>query len=244
MCQLLSIPPFGTDSFLRNRLRSHLEKLKQDDAVILAEGLENLNADELRSASRARGMRAVFGDGCLPYMRTQMQGWLDLSQRGLPSSLLLLSRALVLTTPEPAATPEEAQLKGVRDTLLTLPEEVIKDVGLEVGPGAEAGGAEELQKRLELIRKEQEMIKQEAHAAKADEEKAKAAKAAEAAKAKAPEERERLADPAAAAAAEKEKEEAERREAEAARNAAAVAAASSTHQAVESVCTTCSPFLD
>lgn len=29
MCQLLSIPPYGTDSFLRNRLRSHLEKIKQ-----------------------------------------------------------------------------------------------------------------------------------------------------------------------------------------------------------------------
>lgn len=28
MCQLLSIPPFGTDAFLRNRLRSHLDKIK------------------------------------------------------------------------------------------------------------------------------------------------------------------------------------------------------------------------
>ena len=29
MCQLLNIPPFGTDYFLRQRLRSHLEKLRQ-----------------------------------------------------------------------------------------------------------------------------------------------------------------------------------------------------------------------
>ena len=29
MCQLLSIPPFGTDNFVRNRLRSHLDKIKQ-----------------------------------------------------------------------------------------------------------------------------------------------------------------------------------------------------------------------
>lgn len=28
MCQLLSIPPYGTDGFLRNRLRSHLDKIK------------------------------------------------------------------------------------------------------------------------------------------------------------------------------------------------------------------------
>lgn len=29
MCQLLSIPPFGTDGFLRNRLRSQLASIKQ-----------------------------------------------------------------------------------------------------------------------------------------------------------------------------------------------------------------------
>jgi LETM1 and EF-hand domain-containing protein 1 len=29
MCQLLSIPPFGTDGFLRNRLRSQLDGIKQ-----------------------------------------------------------------------------------------------------------------------------------------------------------------------------------------------------------------------
>jgi hypothetical protein len=45
---------------------------------------------------QARGMKAVYGgDGAAPYMRAQMKSWLDLSQRGLPSSLLLLSRALV-----------------------------------------------------------------------------------------------------------------------------------------------------
>jgi LETM1 and EF-hand domain-containing protein 1 len=40
-------------------------------------------------------MKAVYGERAVPYMRNQMKGWLDLSQRGLPSSLLLLSRALV-----------------------------------------------------------------------------------------------------------------------------------------------------
>ena len=29
MCQLLGIPPFGTDGFLRSRLRGHLDGLKQ-----------------------------------------------------------------------------------------------------------------------------------------------------------------------------------------------------------------------
>ena len=181
-------------------------------------------------------MRAVFGDGAADYMRGQMRGWLSLSQQGLPSSLLLLSRALVLTTapgaPAAGAAAPEEQLKGVRDTLLTLPEEVIQDVGLEVGPGADASGAAELQKRLELIQKEQAMIKQEAAAAKELEAKEKAAKEKAAAAAAAGQQQQaalpetaldageaRAASDAAAA-------DAAARGAEAARNAAAVAAAS------------------
>ena len=43
-------------------------------------------------------MRAPFGEGALPFMRRQLQDWLDLSlHRGLPSSLLLLSRAFTIT---------------------------------------------------------------------------------------------------------------------------------------------------
>ena len=49
-------------------------------------------------ACRARGMRASFGEGALSFMRRQLQDWLDLSlHRGLPSSLLLLSRAFTIT---------------------------------------------------------------------------------------------------------------------------------------------------
>lgn len=66
-----------------------------------------------------------------------MQNWLELSlSHGLPSSLLLLSRAFTLTTPTPRVAtgrPGAAdELGRVKETLLTLPEEVIKDVGLEV----------------------------------------------------------------------------------------------------------------
>lgn len=42
---------------------------------------------------------------------------------------------------QPATADADEQLVSVRDTLLTLPEEVIQDVGLEVGAGADAGGA-------------------------------------------------------------------------------------------------------
>ncbi len=71
----------------------------QDDLLIRQEGLETLTKDELRQAMRARGMKALYGDGCEDIMRQQMESWLDLHlSRGLPSSLLLLSRAFTITS--------------------------------------------------------------------------------------------------------------------------------------------------
>lgn len=168
MCQLLGIPPFGTDSFLKNRLRSHLETIKQDDTMIKAEGLDSLTDEELRTACKVRGMKAAYGEGAGVYMRRQMQNWLELSlNRGLPSSLLLLSRAFTLTTPTPHMAAGRAgaadELGRVKETLLTLPEEVIKDVGLEVATATSS--AEELEKRLLLMQKEQKLIQEEAEQA-------------------------------------------------------------------------------
>jgi hypothetical protein len=64
------------------------------------------------------------------------QNWLELSlNHGLPSSLLLLSRAFTLTTPTPRVAEGRAgaadELGRVKETLLTLPEEVIKEVSIE-----------------------------------------------------------------------------------------------------------------
>lgn len=68
MCQFVGITPFGTDTFLRNRLRAQLSKIKQDDFDIQAEGIASLNEDELRTACRDRGLRAPFGEGAVKFM--------------------------------------------------------------------------------------------------------------------------------------------------------------------------------
>jgi hypothetical protein len=39
MCQFVGISPFGTDAFLKNRLRQHLREIKQDDYEIEQEGV-------------------------------------------------------------------------------------------------------------------------------------------------------------------------------------------------------------
>lgn len=65
----------------------------QEDRLIQAMGLDNLTPDELRSAIKARGMRAMFGPGAEVAMRQQMQvggsrnqglgcGWLRKHQAG------------------------------------------------------------------------------------------------------------------------------------------------------------------
>lgn len=45
----------------------------QDDMLIKAEGLESLTDEELRTACKARGLKAAFGEGAGSYMRKQMQ---------------------------------------------------------------------------------------------------------------------------------------------------------------------------
>lgn len=41
--------------------------------MIKAEGLDSLTDDELRTACKARGLKAAYGEGAGSYMRKQMQ---------------------------------------------------------------------------------------------------------------------------------------------------------------------------
>ena len=60
----MGLAPFGTDAFLRTRLRTHLQQIKRDDYQIEKEGLENLTEEELRSV---RGIcEAAGGMGSCP----------------------------------------------------------------------------------------------------------------------------------------------------------------------------------
>jgi LETM1 and EF-hand domain-containing protein 1, mitochondrial len=75
----LGLNPLGTVAFLRMRLRAYLNELKADDIEIRREGLELLTDDELRSACRARGMAAPFGEGCTAFMQGQLKEYIELS---------------------------------------------------------------------------------------------------------------------------------------------------------------------
>lgn len=82
--------------------------------------------------------------------RRQLEEWLDLSlSRGMPSSLLLLSRAFTIT----AATRDEEekqkqQIDSIKQTLSTLPDEAIEDVEYESINHEQEDRAAVLEKKL------------------------------------------------------------------------------------------------
>ena len=186
MCKFVGLAPYGTDTYLRYQLREKLRSLKQDDRVIKQEGVENLSISELQSASRARGMRSDTYDRRL--LETQLKDWLELSlDRKLPSSLLILSRAFTITITAEATAQEvvagggagdvawtageaavnelaaaerqAAAMREITDTIANLPEEVVISVAEE--QNLAANRKEQVERRIEFLEQEEELIKEE-----------------------------------------------------------------------------------
>ncbi|XP_054995077.1 mitochondrial proton/calcium exchanger protein isoform X1 [Sorex araneus] len=168
LCKLLELQSIGTNNFLRFQLTMRLRSIKADDKLIDEEGVGSLNVKELQAACRARGMRAlgVTEDR----LRDQLKQWLELHlHQEIPSSLLILSRAMYL----PDTLSPADQLKS---TLQTLPETVTKEAQMKV---AEVEGEQVDNKaKLEATLKEEAAIRQE-HREKELERRSEGAKEAE-----------------------------------------------------------------
>ncbi|KAI5075404.1 hypothetical protein GOP47_0009480 [Adiantum capillus-veneris] len=163
MCKYMNIKPYGTDAYLRHMLRSKLAWIKQDDRMIQFEGVESLSEAELRQACRERGMLGLLS---VEEMRKQLKDWLDLSlNHSVPSSLLLLSRAFLVSG---KVKPEEA----VQATLSSLPDEVVESVGFMTLPSEDA--LTERTRKLEYLQKQEELIKEETEKDKVEQETLKA----------------------------------------------------------------------
>jgi LETM1-like protein len=123
MCKYMSIPPYGTDSFLRFQLRHKIRTLKEDDQRILWEGIESLTKMELREACQERGMRST-GLSKEAYKRS-LQQWLDLSvHKNVPISLLVMSRIFFLkeemTTISSGDDDGFKSVSGVKEMILSI----------------------------------------------------------------------------------------------------------------------------
>ncbi|CAI8058224.1 Mitochondrial proton/calcium exchanger protein [Geodia barretti] len=150
LCRLLLLQPIGSSNFLRFQLRMKLRQLMTDDKMIQKEGVESLTVAELQAASQARGMRALGMPA--DRLRSQLSQWLELHLRHqVPSSLLLLSRALYL----PDDVPNMLQA-----TLSTLPQPIVEEAGVRVADSS--GETVDNKTRLEVIRQQETLIKEEA----------------------------------------------------------------------------------
>ncbi|OQR86782.1 LETM1 and EF-hand domain-containing protein 1 [Achlya hypogyna] len=159
MCRYMGVNPYGNDNFLRFQLRMKIRALKKDDQEIIWEGLDSLNKEELQIACMERGMRAT-GLTKAGYVK-QMRQWLDLSiNKNVPASLLILSRAMNITSVD---NPEAA----LAASLSSMDEEVVTEVALAAKQPSSASAATTADKvqlkelQLESIRYQNEMIADE-----------------------------------------------------------------------------------
>ncbi|WMV56811.1 hypothetical protein MTR67_050196, partial [Solanum verrucosum] len=162
MCKYMGISPYGTDAYLRFMLRKRLQRIKVDDKLIQAEGVESLSEAELREDCRERGMLGLFS---VEEMRQQLRDWLDLSlNHSVPSSLLILSRSFTVSG---RLKPEEV----VGATLSSLPDEVVDTVGITSLPSEDS--LSERRRKLEFLKMQEELIKEEEEKEKEEEEKSR-----------------------------------------------------------------------
>ncbi len=150
MCKYMALSPYGHDQFLRFKLRSRLNTIKRDDMQIMWEGgADSLTDEEIVKACRDRGIRTVGTSK--KRLRRQLNDWLDLSQKKeIPGSLMIMSRAFFYTGSE-----------GLKETLGSLPEDVIMDVkkAADTGEASNQERLDEARRQAKLIAIESEVEK-------------------------------------------------------------------------------------
>ena len=154
LCRFIGVNAFGTDNFLRYVLRNKMKEIKQDDRMIMAEGVESLTQQELLGACQARGIRTI--DVSADRLSYELQQWLDLQKNNIPSTLIILSKALLMTD-KPYRTASDTT-EALLTTLTSLPNEVVDEAQLRL---SEAEGQVSYKKKLDIIQKEEQKIKDE-----------------------------------------------------------------------------------
>lgn len=128
-----------------------IRSLEADDKLIVQEGVDSMDYTELQQACRERGMRALGVSE--QRLRSQLEQWLDLHlKRKIPLSLLVLSRALYF----PDHLPPE-------DVIVEIISQLPRDIeNATIAKLAEMSGAKlDNAVKLELLKAEDEKIKQE-----------------------------------------------------------------------------------
>ncbi|WVQ85102.1 hypothetical protein IAT38_007266 [Cryptococcus sp. DSM 104549] len=172
MCRYMNINAFGTDNFLKHQIRSKLEKVRVDDMMIHAEGVDSLSTKELQQACQSRGIR--FSGVSPARLREELESWIELHYiNGISGVLLVLSRAFNFEQKG------DDVMTSLVTTLSSLPENLLNEAELNVSDEATyKQKLEVLQQQQELIEDEAEQEKEEQDARKEEKEKKEAEEAA------------------------------------------------------------------
>ncbi|WWC99846.1 hypothetical protein V866_006755 [Kwoniella sp. B9012] len=187
MCRYMNINAFGTDNFLKHQIRSKLEKVRVDDMMIHAEGVDSLSTKELQSACQSRGIR--FQGVSPARLREELEQWIELHYtNGISGVLLVLSRAFNFEQKG------DNVMESLVTTLSSLPENLLNEAELNVSDEAT------YKQKLEVLQQQQELIEDEADQEKEEQEARKEEKERKEAEEAAKREQEEAAKKAAAEA--------------------------------------------
>ncbi|KAG0047052.1 hypothetical protein BGZ83_007795 [Gryganskiella cystojenkinii] len=159
MTRYMNLNAFGTDTFLRYQIRTQMNSIKNDDKLIMAEGVESLTSYELQTACQSRGIPT---HGTSPArLRSELSQWLELHvTRSIPSSLLILSRAFSFSDPanlnHPGSSPTQAE--ALQATLSSLPDILLTETKFHV---SQLEGAATAEQKLEALKRQEELIANE-----------------------------------------------------------------------------------
>ncbi|WWC86410.1 uncharacterized protein L201_001286 [Kwoniella dendrophila CBS 6074] len=157
MCRYMNINAFGTDNFLKHQIRSKLEKVRVDDMMIHAEGVDSLSTKELQSACQSRGIR--FQGVSPARLREELEQWIELHYtNGISGVLLVLSRAFNFEQKG------DNVMESLVTTLSSLPENLLNEAELNVSDEAT------YKQKLEVLQQQQELIEDEADQEKEEQE--------------------------------------------------------------------------
>ncbi|WWD17734.1 hypothetical protein CI109_102175 [Kwoniella shandongensis] len=149
MSRYMNINAFGTDNFLKHQIRNRLEKIRVDDMMIHAEGVDSLSTKELQQACQSRGIR--FQGVSPARLREELETWIELHYtNGISGVLLVLSRAFNFEQKG------DDIMQSLVTTLSSLPENLLNEAELNVSDEAT------YKQKLEVLQQQQELIEDEA----------------------------------------------------------------------------------
>ena len=163
MCRYMQINAFGTDNYLRYQIRHKLNRIRQDDMTISAEGADQMSLHELQSACQNRGIQTVGLSE--KRLQEELKQWIDLHLHQRISGILLILSKAFNYLPAGAEADGSTQLKSLELTLSSLPDNLISEAELHVSKDAATN-----KQRLEVLQQQEEMIEDEAEQEEAEEE--------------------------------------------------------------------------